>query len=179
LVLERLDKAVVTNGWFSFNSGTKVQHLPTHSSDHKAILIKSGGIAPRPNYPFKFEKMWLRDRGCNDTVNATWGTTSQNATMALIAGKIKICGEKLLDWSHQSFGCIKKQIEIKGKMLSKAKIAAAKGEVDYKVVKSLRAKVNDLLVKESQMWQQCSRALFLKCGNHNPSYFHSKVSHRF
>lgn len=99
--------------------------------------------------------------------------------MALIAGKIKICGKKLSDWSHQSFGCIKKQIEIKGKMLSKAEIAAAKGEVDYKVVKSLRAEVNDLLVKESQMWQQCSRALFLKCGNHNTSYFHSKASHRF
>lgn len=64
-------------------------------------------------------------------------------------------------------------------MLSKAKIAAAKGEVDYKVVKSLRAEVNDLLVKKSQMWQQHSRALFLKCGDHNTSYFHSKASHRF
>lgn len=64
-------------------------------------------------------------------------------------------------------------------MLSKAKIVAAKGEVNYKVVKSLRAEVNNLLVKESQMWQQRSRALFLKCGDRNTSYFHSKALHRF
>lgn len=179
LVLKRLDRVVATNGWFSLNPGTKVQHLPTHSPDHKAILIKLEGIAPRLNCPFKFEQMWLCDKGCNDTVNATWGTTSQNATMVLIVGKIKICGEKLSNWSHQSFGCIKKQIEIKGKMLSKAKIVAAKGEVNYKVVKSLRAEVNNLLVKESQMWQQRSRALFLKCGDRNTSYFHSKALHRF
>lgn len=31
LVLERLDRAVANNGWFSLNSGTKVQHLHTHS----------------------------------------------------------------------------------------------------------------------------------------------------
>ena len=40
LVLERLDRAVADNAWFSLFPSTKVQHLCTHSSDHKAILIK-------------------------------------------------------------------------------------------------------------------------------------------
>ena len=38
LVLERLDRAVASNGWFPRFPGSKVQHLRTHSSDHKAFL---------------------------------------------------------------------------------------------------------------------------------------------
>ena len=61
LDLERLDRAIASNEWFSHFPGTKVQHLLTHSSDHKAILIKLGGITPCLNRPFKFEQMWLRE----------------------------------------------------------------------------------------------------------------------
>ena len=101
-----------------------------------------------------------------------------NDSMVQIALKIKVCGEKLLDWSRQSFGNIRKQLESKGKQLSKVEINAAKGNLDYEVVKVLRANLNDLLNKESKMWQQRSRALFLKCRDQNTSFFHSKASHR-
>lgn len=97
LVLERLDRAVANNGWFSLYPGIKVQHLGTYSLDHRAILIKLEGIIPRPDRPFKFEHMWLHEDGCRNTVNNVWGSTSRNASMVQIAAKIKICGEKLLD----------------------------------------------------------------------------------
>ena len=70
LVLERLDRAVASNDWFSLNPGTKVRHLNTHSFDHKAIVIKMEGIVPRPNRPFRFEQKWLKDKGCSKTVNS-------------------------------------------------------------------------------------------------------------
>nr|POF12445.1 hypothetical protein CFP56_44878 [Quercus suber] len=149
LVLERLDRAVASNGWFSRFTGSKVQHLRTHSSDDKAIVIKPEGISPRPNHPFKFEQMWLWEGGCSDTVSKAWGSTSQNANLAQIAGKIKNCGEELTKWSQQSFGSIKNQVEKKSKLLSKAEISVAKGKLDYEKVKILRAEVNDLLDKES------------------------------
>ena len=179
LVLERLDRVVANNGWFFLNPGTKVQHLHTHSSNHRVILIKLEGIIPRPNRPFKFVQMWLHEEGCRNTVNNVWGSTSRNASMLQIVAKIKVCGEKLLDWSHQSFGSIEKQLQTKNKLLSMAKIDAATRKLDYDMVKVLRAELNNLLNKENQMWQQRSRALFLKCGDHNTSYFHSKASSRF
>nr|POE69438.1 putative ribonuclease h protein [Quercus suber] len=178
LVLERLDRALATNDWVSLNLGTKVRHLNSHSSDHKAIVIKLEGIVPRPNRPFKFEQMWLKDKGCSNTVTSAWGSNSGVATMTLIAKKLKKCGEKLSEWSLQSFGCIKKQIESKGKMLSKAEESVALGKADFEVVKILRAELNALLDKESLMWEQRARALFLKCGDRNTRYFHSKASHR-
>nr|POE67708.1 putative ribonuclease h protein [Quercus suber] len=97
--------------------------------------------------------------------------------MPLIAEKLQKCGEKLSEWSLQSFGCIKKQIESKGKMLSKSEESVALGKADFEVVKILRAELNALLDKESLMWEQRARALFLKCGDRNTRYFHSKASH--
>ena len=179
LVLERLDRAIATNGWFALYLGTKVRHLNTHSSDHKAIVIKFDGIVPCPNQPFKFEQMWLKDNGCSETVVSAWGSNSGAVSMPIVAGKIKMCGEKLTVWSRNSFGCIKKQIEKTGKLLSKAEVAVAKGELEYEVVKNLNSELNGLLDKESLMWEQRARALFLKCGDRNTGYFHSKASHRF
>ena len=72
LVLERLDRAVANNRWLSLNPGTKVQHLHSNASDHQAIIVKPEGINPTPNRSFEFEQMWLRDRGCSNTVTTAW-----------------------------------------------------------------------------------------------------------
>ena len=69
--LERLDRALASNGWFTLYPGTKVRPLNSFSSDHKAIVIKFEGITPQPNRPFKFEQMWLKDSGCSTTVSST------------------------------------------------------------------------------------------------------------
>ena len=99
--------------------------------------------------------------------------------MLQVARKIKICAEKLTSWSFQSFSSIKQQVDKLSKLISKAEIKVAKGRLGFEKVRALRSELNDLLDKESQMWQQRSRALFLKCGDRNTSYFHSKASHRF
>ena len=179
LVLERLDRAVANNHWLSQNPGTKVQHLHSYSSDHLAIIVKPEGIVPRQNRSFKFEQMWLRDRGCSDTVISAWGLSLMGAKMPEVARKIHTCGEKLSEWSKNNFGSIRKLLEEKKKLLDKAEMAAARGGGDQLAVKSLQMEINSLLDKESQMWQQCSRVLFLKCGDKNTSYFHSKASQRF
>lgn len=93
LVLERLDRAVANNQWFSLNLGTTAQHLQTHSSDHKPIIIIPKGIILKQNRPFKFKKMWLHDGGCSETVKSTWGQSFPDASMPLVADKLKTCGD--------------------------------------------------------------------------------------
>ena len=123
--------------------------------------------------------MWLSDGGCTKTVKEAWGQACPDASMSLVAGKLKNCGEKLISWSWQSFGSIKKSIDIKTKRLNRAELEDANGNGNADLIQSLQTELNALLDKESQMWHQRSRALFLKEGDRNTRYFHSKASQRF
>ena len=121
--------------------------------------------------------MWLCDKGCSNTVKKAWGPPLIGATMTKVAGKVQICGEKLTEWSKKSFGNVKKMLE-KKMLLSKVEMDAARGG-DPLRVKALQLEINNMLDKENLMWQQRSRALFLKNGDRNTTYFHSKASQRF
>ena len=179
MVFERLDRAVANNQWSFLNSGTSIHHLQTHSSDHKPIVINPEGIIPKQNRSFKFEKMWLSDGGRSQIVKDAWDQSSPEASMPMVAGKLKKCGDKLLSWSHQSFGNIKRSIDMKLKRINRVELEAAKGKGDANLIWTLQLELNDLVDKESQMCHQRSRALFLKEGDWNTRYFHSKVSHGF
>ena len=177
-VLERLDRAVANALWQSKFPGSKVQHLHSNTSDHQAILVKPEGILPNPKRSFKFEQMWLRDKSCSFTVNRAWGPPIGGATMPEVAEKVNFCAFKLIEWSKNSFGSVKKMLEEKKNLLAKAELATARGG-DSMVVKSIQKEINDILDKENLMWQQRSQALFLNCGDRNTAYFHSKASQRF
>ena len=75
-------------------------------------------------------------------------------------------------------GNIRRQLEEKTKELVKAELAAANG-FDSSMVRVIQVEVNELLEKESLMWQQRVRILFLKLGDRNTCYFHQKASHRY
>ena len=165
MVFERLDRAVANNQWSFLNSGTSIHHLQTHSSDHKPIVINLEGIIPKQNRSFKFEKMWLSDGGRSQIVKDAWDQSSPEASMPMVAGKLKKCGDKLLSWSHQSFGNIKRSIDMKLKRINRVELEAAKGKGVANLIWTLQLELNDLVDKESQMCHQRSRALFLKEGD--------------
>ena len=152
-VLERLDRAVANALWQSKFPGSKVQHLHSNTSDHQAILVKSEGILPNPKRYFKFEQMWLRDKSYSVTVNRAWGPPIGGATMPEVAEKVNFCAFKLIEWSKNSFGSVKKMLEEKKNLLAKAELAAARGGGDSMVVKSIQKEINDILDKENLMWQ--------------------------
>ena len=71
-VWERLDKAVATNEWLSIFRGTKVHHIDITCSDHKPLWIVPDGMDCSFQKPFRFEQMWMLDKGCSDTIEAVW-----------------------------------------------------------------------------------------------------------
>ncbi|XP_075659078.1 uncharacterized protein LOC142628942 [Castanea sativa] len=160
MVLERLDRVLATHSSFALNPATRVQCFRSNVSDYYPIVIKLEGIVGKPCKPFRFEHMWLKECGCGDTVRATWVTPLPLSTSSSVHEKIKLCGDKLMEWSKCSIGSVKKLIEEKSKLLERAEFAAGLG-ADYETVR------------------QRARALHLKSGDSNTSFFHNKAFQRF
>ena len=75
-IWERLDRALCKTDWLNHFAGTKVIHLTCTTSDHSPLWIVPCGIDPPPiSRPFRFEEMWILDKGCGRVVEAVWSNT--------------------------------------------------------------------------------------------------------
>ena len=85
------------------------------------------------------------------------------------------CGKSLTKWSKTCFRNVKWELEQKRKKLAQAeRVACSGGSVI--LMKKLEKKINVLLDKEAQMWGQRAKVQWLKDGDRNTRFFHSKAS---
>ena len=96
MVWERLDRAVSTVNWFDLFLVTKVQTLSCVSSNHSPILILPDDFGVQSQWPWRFEQMWLENRGCHDTVVEVWDRTVLASPMVAVVSKIEACQRKLM-----------------------------------------------------------------------------------
>ena len=45
-------------------------------------------------------------------------------------------------------------------------------------IQSLKKEINEEMIREEMMWNQRSRALWVKCGDRNTKFFHATASNR-
>lgn len=96
IVWERFDRTVATNERFSVFPRTQMHHLDVTTSDHKAFWITPEGMDSSFQKPFRFEQMWLTDKGCSDMVEAVWGEWIADSWDTRVLKKIDKCGQELL-----------------------------------------------------------------------------------
>ena len=94
-VWERLDRATVTNEWLSIFPRTKVHHIDVICSDHKPLWIFLDGIDCNFRKPFRFEQMWISDKGCSDTIKVVWKERINELSTTQVLQKVERCGEEL------------------------------------------------------------------------------------
>ena len=140
-IWERLDWAIATNEWFSMFAGTKVHHLDVTSSDHKALWISLEYMHCNFQKPFRFEQMWLTNKGYSDTVEAMWSINCNESWDSHVLRKIESCGAALSKWSKNSFGSVKKQLESARKWLKAAENHAIRSK-DSSRMRLLEDEVN-------------------------------------
>ncbi|XP_030969950.1 uncharacterized protein LOC115990242 [Quercus lobata] len=119
----------------------------------------------------------MAEQGCGATIEVVWKRDIKAMACNRVIKKIQNCGEALSKWSKTSFGSVRRELKEKRKLLSKAELAASRGE-DVTWVRVLEQEVNLLMDREAQMWSQRSKIQWLRDGDRNTQYFHSKASQR-
>lgn len=124
-----------------------------------------------------FEAMWMKDERCEGVIINAWEGLHSDNPMTTLVHKIDKCRTKLKTWIRISFGHIQKLLSQKKKLLAQAEALSMAGQ-NHEQVHTLRGEVYDLMLKEDCMWQQRLRVIWLKDGDLNTSYFHSRATQR-
>ncbi|XP_075636813.1 uncharacterized protein LOC142609058 [Castanea sativa] len=95
-IWERLDRAMATSDWFSMYPNTQIHHLDVTTSDHKPLCILPEGMECKQQRPFRFEQMWMSERGCREMVEAIWQTSYSDPVGGKVIKKIETCKKELM-----------------------------------------------------------------------------------
>ena len=179
LIWERLDRCLVTNGWFMRFAGSRVFHLTCSSSDHVPILISLSGLIP-PVWKklFRFEQMWLSNSSCEDVVFSAWGSGSGHGDGEDILRKVERCGRDLGHWEKFFFGNVRLEFNRLKKALAKEERVAMVSGNNFRI-RQIKEDIEVLQEREATMWAQRSRILWANQADKNSKYFHCCATKRF
>ena len=121
------------------------------------------------NCPLRFEAVWLKDERHEGVIKNAWESIASSSP------KVDACRTHLQAWNRAFFGNIRNLLSQKKKLLAHAEAWSMAGG-NRKLVKKLKGEVYELMVKEDILWQQCSCVEWLKSGDFNMSYFHSRAT---
>ncbi|XP_050254842.1 uncharacterized protein LOC126700675 [Quercus robur] len=118
--------------------------------------------------------MWLFDSRCGEVVEAAWRSCVSLNPNKEILGKIEKCGKDLSWWNYNVFGNVRRELKKKRDMLAEEEAVALRTGSNVRI-KELQREINELLDRETRMWNQCSHILWLKNGDGNTKFFHCVI----
>ncbi|KAL0355322.1 UNVERIFIED_CONTAM: putative mitochondrial protein [Sesamum radiatum] len=180
-ISERLDRACCNDEWSSLFPKADVTHIHEACSDHAAVFLSTDGdstLGAKPKRSrFRFEAAWVRSEDCKTVIEKAWKSEiGSNPTKGLMH-KIRSCRLDLLQWNRSSFGHISGRIKELNEQLN----LDTNKEITDTVRRRhdrLRTELEELLERVETMWKQRGKALWLKEGDRNISFFHATATER-
>ena len=126
---------------------------------------------------FRFESMWLRDVGCRDIVKEAWERGQGANPEHPFSQCLEECRTSLSSWNKSTFGHVGRRIAALQSKLQWLE-GRNRGDVNMDEINEVKSELNRMLLVEEDMWHQRSRNCWLKAGDRNTSFFHTKASNR-
>ncbi|KAH9792802.1 reverse transcriptase domain-containing protein [Citrus sinensis] len=183
-VEERLDRFLCSKDWSKSFQNLPASHLVNWVSDHCPIMLDIKERSKEINYKRRsfsrdyYEDMWSSYENCQNIVREEWeiyGDRRWENPVNNFQRAAKNSLFKLKIWSKVEFDGRKKKQEDLIEKLQNAKQNRDQ-YVDGGEIRKLEKQINNMLIDEEVYWRQRSRADWLREGDKNTKFFHSKAS---
>ncbi|XP_040998143.1 uncharacterized protein LOC121244182 [Juglans microcarpa x Juglans regia] len=125
----------------------------------------------------RFEAIWVGEKECSSIIEKVWQQVEGSASLICVIEGISACAIDLGKWNQNSFGHVQKELTSANRRLKFLQESDPYLTILHEHSKA-REEVQKWLQRDELMWKQRSRVLWLREGDSNSKFFHSKASTR-
>ncbi|WJX24619.1 hypothetical protein P8452_13705 [Trifolium repens] len=179
--MSRLDRVLLSHEWYEGWPNANVRVLSRDVSDHCPLVLTYEALSWGPK-PFRFNNAWLQDASFQDMIRRLWEAQSVTGWMIFVL-KERLKGMKITikEWEKETIGDPRAK---KNEMISDILALDTKSEV-------AGLTPNEVVLRKTkfdQLWSLLkridasifhkSRSKWLKLGDANSAFFHSRMKGR-
>lgn len=174
-IQSRIDRAMACCDWLDMYPNAHVKLLPWIGSDHRPLLICTEGIKRHRKGMFRYDNRWRLEPQVKRIIQEVWRSECQFIPPQNFSKVLEKCRGALSKWKRKSQSNTEKKIN---QLKEQIQCAYQAINTDHVYLNTLKAELMLMYRLEEEYWRTKSRVLWLRAGNRNTKFFHSKTKQR-